>query len=105
MLMVTAETVEGRRTEVTIGLVRGNTICARHVGRDIMASLRPIVGREITDCTQTLSDARDRAVRRMIAEAEVLGVNAIISIRFTTSQTMVGAAEILAYGTAVRLPG
>jgi len=103
MLIVTTETVEGRKVVETLGLVRGNTIRARHVGRDIMAGLRTIVGGEIKDYTQMLSRARDQAVQRMVAEAEELGANAIVGVRFTTSQTMAGAAEILAYGTAVRL--
>ncbi|HHK67041.1 MAG TPA: heavy metal-binding domain-containing protein [Candidatus Acetothermia bacterium] len=103
MLIVTTETVEGRKILETLGLVRGNTIRARHIGRDIMAGLRTIVGGEIKDYTQMLSRARDQAVGRMIAEAEELGANAIVGVRFTTSQTMAGAAEILAYGTAVRL--
>jgi len=105
MLIVTTETVEGRKILETLGLVRGNTIRARHIGRDIMAGLRTIVGGEIKDYTQMLSRARDQAVERMIAEAEKLGANAIVGVRFTTSQTMAGAAEILAYGTAVRLSG
>ncbi len=103
MLIVTTETVEGRKILETLGLVRGNTIRARHIGRDIMAGLRTIVGGEIKDYTQMLSRARDQAVGRMVAEAEELGANAIVGVRFTTSQTMAGAAEILAYGTAVRL--
>jgi len=103
MLIVTTETVEGRKILETLGLVRGNTIRARHIGRDIMAGLRTIVGGEIKDYTQMLSRARDQAVGRMVAEAEKLGANAIVGVRFTTSQTMAGAAEILAYGTAVRL--
>jgi len=105
MLIVTTETVEGQKILETLGLVRGNTIRARHIGRDIMAGLRTIVGGEIKDYTQMLSRARDQAVGRMIAEAEKLGANAIVGVRFTTSQTMAGAAEILAYGTAVRLSG
>jgi uncharacterized protein YbjQ (UPF0145 family) len=103
MLMTTTETIEGRNVVKTLGLVRGNTIRARHVGRDIMAGLRTIVGGEIKDYTEMLSRARDQALQRMVSEAETLGANAIIGVRFTTSQTMAGAAEILAYGTAVRL--
>ncbi len=103
MLLVTTETVEGRKIEETLGLVRGNTIRARHIGHDIMAGLRNIVGGEIKDYTRMLSQARDQAIERMVAEAERLGANAVVGVRFTTSQTMSGAAEILAYGTAVRL--
>jgi len=103
MIIVTTETIEGRKIEEVLGLVRGNTIRARNVGRDIMAGLRNIVGGEIKDYTRMLSDARDQALDRMIRDAESKGANAILGVRFTTSQTMAGAAEILAYGTAVRL--
>ncbi len=103
MLLVTTETVEGRKIEETLGLVRGNTIRARNIGRDIMAGLRNIVGGEIKDYTVMLSQARDQAVERMVKEAKKLGANAVVGVRFTTAETMSGAAEILAYGTAVRL--
>jgi uncharacterized protein YbjQ (UPF0145 family) len=103
MFLVTTEAVEGRQTEQVLGLVRGNTIRARHVGRDIMAGLRNIVGGEIKEYTRMLTQARDEAISRMVKEAEALGANAVLGVRFTTSQTMSGAAEILAYGTAVRL--
>jgi len=95
--------VEGRQVEQVLGLVRGNTIRARHIGRDVMAGLRNIVGGEIKEYTRMLSQARDEAISRMVKEAEALGANAVLGMRFTTSQTMSGAAEILAYGTAVRL--
>jgi len=103
MLLSTTEVIEGRRIEETLGLVRGNTIRARHVGRDVMAGLRMLVGGEIKDYTVMLDQARDQAIARMVAQAEGLGANAVLGVRFTTSQTMQGAAEILAYGTAVRL--
>jgi uncharacterized protein YbjQ (UPF0145 family) len=103
MLLSTTEAIEGRRVAETLGLVRGNTIRARHVGRDIMAGLRTLVGGEIKDYTVMLDQARDQAIQRMVKQAEGLGANAVIAVRFTTSQTMQGAAEILAYGTAVRL--
>jgi len=103
MLLVTTEIVEGRTINEVLGLVRGNTIRARHLGRDVMAGLRNIVGGEIKDYTRMLSQARDQAIERMVKEAEKAGANAIVGVRFTTSQTMSGAAEILAYGTAVRL--
>ncbi len=103
MFLVTTEAVEGRQIEQVLGLVRGNTIRARHIGRDIMAGLRNIVGGEIKEYTRMLSQARDEAISRMVKEAEALGANAVLGVRFTTSQTMSGAAEILAYGTAVRL--
>lgn len=103
MIIVTTETIEGRKIEEVLGLVRGNTIRARNVGRDIMAGLRNIVGGEIKDYTRMLSQARDQALERMVRDAESKGANAILGVRFTTSQTMASAAEILAYGTAVRL--
>ena len=103
MLLVTTEVVEGRKIDEVLGLVRGNTIRARHLGRDVMAGLRNVVGGEIKDYTRMLSQARDQAIERMVKEAENVGANAIVGVRFTTSQTMSGAAEILAYGTAVRL--
>ena len=103
MILSTTEAIEGRRVVETLGLVRGNTIRARHVGRDIMAGLRTLVGGEIKDYTVMLDQARDQAIRRMVRQAETLGASAVIGVRFTTAQTMQGAAEILAYGTAVRL--
>jgi len=105
MLLVTTNSIESKPTVETLGLVRGNTIRARHIGRDIMAGLRTIVGGEIKEYTVMLGQARDQAIERMMKEAEKLGANAIVGVRFTTSQTMSGAAEILAYGTAVRVQG
>jgi uncharacterized protein YbjQ (UPF0145 family) len=101
MIMVSCDEVPGRRIIKTLGLVRGNTIRARHIGRDIMARLRNIVGGEITDYTKMIAEAREQALDRMAAEAEKLGANAIVAIRFGTAEMMVSAAEILAYGTAV----
>jgi uncharacterized protein YbjQ (UPF0145 family) len=103
MILVTTDAVEGRKVDAVFGLVRGNTIRARHLGRDIVAGLRMIVGGEIKEYTAMLSQARDQALERMVAQAEKLGANAIVGIRFTTAETMSGAAEILAYGTAVHL--
>ncbi|MCK4246902.1 YbjQ family protein [Candidatus Bipolaricaulota bacterium] len=103
MFLITTETIKGREINEVLGLVRGNTIRARHMGRDIMAGLRNIVGGEIKEYTRMLSQARNQAVERMVKEAEELGADAVIGVRFTTSQTMSGAAEILAYGTAVKL--
>ena len=103
MITVTTETIEGREIAEVLGLVRGNTIRARNMGRDIMAGLRNIVGGEIKDYTRMLSQARDQALERMMRDAEAKGADAVVGMRFTTSQTMAGAAEILAYGTAVRL--
>ncbi len=105
MILVTTNEIAGKPVEATLGLVRGNTIRARHIGRDIMAGLRTIVGGEIKDYTVMLGQARDQAIERMMRQAESLGANAIVGVRFTTSQTMSGAAEILAFGTAVRVRG
>ena len=101
MIITTTDRVEGRRIVKTLGLVKGSTIRARHVGRDIMASLRHLVGGEITDYTEMMAVAREEAINRMVEEAKKLGANAVIGVRFTTSMVMSGAAEILAYGTAV----
>jgi uncharacterized protein YbjQ (UPF0145 family) len=101
MILVTCDEVPGRRIIKTLGLVRGNTIRSRHLGRDIMALLRGIVGGEITDYTKMLAEAREQALDRMVAEAEALGANGIVAVRFGTSEVMSSAAEILAYGTAV----
>ena len=87
----------------TLGLVRGNTIRARHVGKDIVAGLRTLVGGEIVEYTKMLAEAREQAIDRMIEEAQGLGADGIVCLRFTTSPVMAGAAELLAYGTAVRL--
>lgn len=84
-------------------MVKGNTIRARHVGHDFVASLRKVVGGEIPEYTEMMSDARDEAVRRMVAEAQHLGADGVVCIRFTTSEVMQATAELLAYGTAVKL--
>lgn len=101
MLLSTTETIEGRRIIRHLGLVRGNTIRARHIGRDIMAGLRNIVGGEITDYTKMMAESREQALDRMIENAQNLGANAIIGIKFTTSMIMTMASEIMVYGTAV----
>ena len=101
MIMVTSHEIHGKRVVRTLGLVRGNTIRARHVGRDITALLRTIVGGEISEYTKLFAESREQALDRMAEEAEELGANAILGIRFTTSMVMSGAAELMAYGTAV----
>jgi uncharacterized protein YbjQ (UPF0145 family) len=101
MMLVTTDRIEGKRIVKTIGLVRGNTIRARHIGHDIKASLVNLIGGEITDYTKMLAESREQALDRMIEEATSLGANAIINVRFGTSMVMSQAAEILAYGTAV----
>ncbi len=101
MIIVTSNEIPGKRIVKTLGLVRGNTIRARHIGHDIMAILRGLVGGEIVDYTKMLAEAREQALDRMTEEAEKLGANAVIMTRFATSMVMQGAAELLAYGTAV----
>ncbi len=103
MIVTTTEVIPGHEITEILGLVRGNTVRARHLGRDIVAGLRGVVGGEIKEYTDMLSKAREEALQRMISQAEELGADAVVGVRFTTSQTMAGAAEILAYGTAVRL--
>jgi uncharacterized protein YbjQ (UPF0145 family) len=101
MMVVTSETIAGKRIVKTFGLVRGNTVRARHLGRDILAGLRNIVGGEIHEYAKLVAESREQSLDRMIAEAEQLGANAVIATRFTTSVLMGGAAELLAVGTAV----
>ena len=103
MIIVNTEKIAGEEIVEVLGLVRGNTIRARHIGNDIMAGLRNIIGGEVKEYTQMISEAREDALKRMLDEAEKLNADAVINIRFTTSQVMGGAAEILAYGTAVKL--
>ena len=101
MTLVTSDTIPGMTITRTIGLVRGNTIRARHIGRDISAAFKNLVGGEITDYTKMMAEAREQALDRMIEEAAMLGAHAIVAIRFTTTSVMSGAAELLIYGTAV----
>ncbi len=101
MIVTSCENIAGKRIVRTVGLVRGNTIRARHVGRDIGAMLRGIVGGEIKEYTKLMAESREQAYDRMIADAESQGANAIIMTRYSTSAVMSGAAELLAYGTAV----
>jgi len=101
MIITTTHQIEGRKIVRVIGLVRGNTIRARHIGRDIMAGLRTIVGGEIHEYTKLLAESREQALDRMVDEAHSLGANAIVGVNFTTSLLAAGAAELLAFGTAV----
>jgi uncharacterized protein YbjQ (UPF0145 family) len=103
MIIVTSESVAGKKVVKTLGLVRGNTVRARHIGRDILAGLRNIVGGEIHEYAKLIAESREQTIDRMVAEARGLGANAIIATRFTTSVMMGGAAELLAVGTAVIL--
>lgn len=101
MILTTTETIKGKKIVRTLGLAKGNTIRARHVGRDIMALLRNIVGGEITEYTKLLAESREQSLNRMVADAQRHGANAVVEVRFATSVLMGGAAELLAYGTAV----
>lgn len=103
MIVVTTEQIEGKKVTETLGLVKGSTIRARHIGRDVMAGLRNVVGGEVKDYTVMLAQAREEALGRMIDQAEKMGANAIICTRFVTSMVMSGAAEMVAYGTAVKV--
>lgn len=103
MIVSTTDTVAGYRIVQTLGIVRGSTIRARHLGRDIQALFRGIVGGEIHEYVKLMGESREQAIDRMVEEAEDLGANAIIGVRLTTSMLMSGAAELLVYGTAVVL--
>lgn len=103
MILTTSSTVAGKQIVKTLGIARGNTIRARHVGRDIMAALKTIVGGEIEEYTKMMAESREQSIDRMTAEARAMGANAVVDIRFSTSYIMSGAAEILVYGTAVVL--
>lgn len=103
MLITTQDKFKEYEIVKTFGLVRGNTIRARHVGKDILASLRTIVGGEITEYTKMLAESREQAIDRMEATAKARGANAIVALRFSTSAVMQGAAELMAYGTAVKI--
>ena len=101
MIVATTNQIAGKRIVRTLGLARGNTIRARHIGKDIMALLRNLVGGEVLEYTKLLAESREQALDRMVEDARSLGANAVIEIRFTTSMLMGGAAELRAFGTAV----
>ena len=103
MIITTTGQVEGKKIVKTIGMVKGSTIRARHVGRDIMAGLRGLVGGEISEYTKMMAEAREESIRRMVEDAEKQGANAIVGMRFATSMIMSNASEVLAYGTGVVL--
>lgn len=103
MIIVTSSEIAGKRITKTMGMVRGTTVRAHHVGQDIIAYLRNLVGGEVTEYTKMLAEAREQAIDRMIHEAEAFGANAIMDIRFSTSDIASGAAEVLVYGTAVHV--
>ncbi len=103
MIITTTDEIAGRDVEEVFGLVRGATIRSRHIGRDVVAALRNVTGGEIIEYTKMLAEAREEAIDRLEAEARALGANAVVGVRFQTSTVMRGAAELLCYGTAVRL--
>lgn len=103
MIVVTADQIEDKTISKTVGLVKGSTIRARHVGRDIMASLRGLVGGEISEYTKMMAQAREESLARMVEDAESKGANAVIAMRFGTSMVMQNASEVVAYGTGVVL--
>jgi uncharacterized protein YbjQ (UPF0145 family) len=103
MIVVTTETIAGREVAETLGIARGNVIRAKHIGTDIIASLRNLVGGEVTEYTKLMGEAREQALDRMIADARAMGADAVVGTRFTTSMVASGAAELMAFGTAVRL--
>jgi uncharacterized protein YbjQ (UPF0145 family) len=103
MIVATTREIAGKRIVRTLGLARGNTVRARHLGRDIMAVLRNVVGGEIPEYTKLMAEAREQAIDRLVEDAEALGADAVVEMRFSTSMVAAGAAELLAYGTAVSL--
>lgn len=103
LVVSTTQEVTGRRVREVLGVVRGNTVRARNVGRDILAAFRNVIGGEIRDYTKLLAETREQAIDRMVDQARGMGANAVVGVRFTTSMVMQGAAELLAYGTAVVL--
>jgi len=103
MIIATSSSVAGKRIIKTIGVVRGNTIRVRHAGKDILAVFKALVGGEIQEYTKLMAESRDQAIDRMVSDARILGANAVLDVRFSTSFIMQSAAEILVYGTAVVL--
>ena len=101
MIITTTEQIEGKKIKKTVGMVKGSTIRAKHIGKDIMAVFRGMAGGEITEYTKMMAEAREEAIQRMVEDAEKQGANAIVGVRFTTSMIMQNAAEVLAYGTGV----
>ena len=103
MIVVTTESVPGSEITEAFGLVRGNAVRAKHIGRDIMAAIKNIVGGELGAYSELMQETREQATQRMISEAEALGADAVVSVRYTTASVANAAAEILSYGTAVKL--
>jgi uncharacterized protein YbjQ (UPF0145 family) len=103
MIVVTTDFIIGKKIVKTLGLVRGNTVRARHLGKDIIAHFKNMIGGEVEEYTKLLAESREQSIDRMIAQAESLGADAVIKVYFSTSEIMQGAAELMAYGTAVKL--
>jgi uncharacterized protein YbjQ (UPF0145 family) len=103
MLIVNTEQIEGKRIVETLGIVRGSTVRAKFFGKDILAGLRNILGGELKEYTQMFDESREQALSRMVKEAEELGASAVVNVRFTTSQIAQASAELLVYGTAVKV--
>ena len=103
MILSTTNEVPGAEVATVLGIARGNTIRARHIGRDILAALKGVVGGEIESYTKLMAESREQAIARMIEHAEALGADAIVGMRISTSMVIATAAELLAYGTAVKL--
>ncbi len=103
MIVVTTPEISGQKVVEVLGMVRGNSVRTRHAGRDFIAALRNLAGGEVHEYTKMLAEAREQAVDRMVDEAQMLNADAVVAVRFQTSMVMTGAAEMLCYGTAVRL--
>lgn len=103
MIVVNTDFIPGKKIVKSLGIVKGNTIRARHIGKDILAALKNIVGGEIEEYTKMLGESREQALDRMVEDARQLGADAVINVRFATSEMMKNAAELLAYGTAVKV--
>ncbi|PIN75302.1 hypothetical protein COV18_03880 [Candidatus Woesearchaeota archaeon CG10_big_fil_rev_8_21_14_0_10_37_12] len=103
MILTTTPDLPGKKIKEVLGLVKGNTVRAKHIGRDILAGLKQLVGGEIKSYTDMITEAREEALKRMEQDAKKKGANAVVNVRFVTAEVMPGAAEVLAYGTAVKL--
>lgn len=103
MIITTTDKIPGRTIKKTLGLVKGNTIRARHLGHDIVASLKNLVGGEISEYTKLMAESREQSIARMVAQAEKMGADAVVGVRFVTATVMQGGAELLVYGTAVKI--
>ena len=103
MIVVTTDTIPGKKVVKALGIVKGNTIRARHVGKDILAGLKNLIGGEIEEYTKMMAESREQSLNRMVEDAQSLGADAIINVRFMTASMMQSAAELLAYGTAVKI--